>query len=154
MKRCSCCRIEKPYTDYHKNRSNKSGYANYCISCKKLTRKTSNKITRFKMFSKTLGKYIVYEFVDINDKSIYIGQSVNFVKRLIQHKKNSAFYSQISKIRCYIMESIPDMTFLEAQLIILNKPKYNKKLIGEEASKNTIQYTAKLIYNIAGEETI
>lgn len=37
-KKCSKCQIELPFTDFYKNRSNKSGYQDYCKSCLRLAR--------------------------------------------------------------------------------------------------------------------
>ena len=36
MKACSCCRENKPYTDYHKNSSKKDGYHHRCKACCKV----------------------------------------------------------------------------------------------------------------------
>jgi hypothetical protein len=39
MKTCSKCKIEKEETEFHKNKSRKSGLADYCKSCMKLSLK-------------------------------------------------------------------------------------------------------------------
>lgn len=150
MKKCSCCRIEKPFTEYHKNKSGKSGYANYCIQCKRLTRKKPDSKQRFKKFKETNNRWIVYEFYDLNNNCIYIGQSKVFDKRFIQHNYTSIFSEEINIIVCYIMESFPDMAFMEAQLIIQKQPKYNDRIIESKASKFTVEYVDKVEYNVHG----
>jgi len=150
MKKCSCCRVEKPFTEFHKNKSGKFGYANYCIECNKLNRKKAESKLRFKKFRETADKWIVYEFYDSNDICIYIGQSKVFDRRFVQHNYSSAFSNQIHKVVCYVMDSFPDMAFMEAQLIIQKQPKYNDRIVESKASKFTINYLDKIIYDING----
>lgn len=153
MKKCSCCRIEKSFTEFHKNKSAKSGYSNYCIECRKLTRNNPRGTRQaLDVFDQTRGNHVVYQFYDINDECIYVGQSINFIRRLNDHKVSNVFYSQITKIVCNIVESYPDMIFLEAQLIIEIKPKYNKQVIGAIASKSKIYVTKIVEYDIEGVE--
>lgn len=35
MKKCSCCKIEKPFTEFYKEKLGKDGYRNDCKKCKK-----------------------------------------------------------------------------------------------------------------------
>lgn len=155
MKRCSCCKIEKPFTDYHKNKANKSGYANYCIPCKQLTRNNPRGTRQFlQVFDATRGSHVVYQFYDINDECIYVGQSVNFIRRLNDHKTKNVFYTQITRIVCNIVESYPDMIFLEAQLIIKLSPKYNKQIIGAKPSNLIVNNIKRFEYDIEGVELI
>ena len=35
MKRCGKCRVEKPFSEFHKNRSNKDGHSGRCKECRK-----------------------------------------------------------------------------------------------------------------------
>lgn len=150
MKICSCCKIEKPFIEFHKNKSGKFGYANYCIECKKLTRKKPDSKQRLKKFKETANKWIVYEFYDSDNNCIYVGQSKVFAKRFIQHNYSSSFSNDIKIIVCYIVDSFPDMAFIEAQLIIQKQPKYNNRIIESKASKFTIDYVDKITYNIYG----
>lgn len=155
VKRCSCCRLEKPFTEFHKNKSGKFGYANYCIECKKSTRnKPRGTRQPLNVFDKTRGMHIVYEFYNINEECIYIGQSVNFIQRLNDHKCNAVFYKEITRIVCNITESLPDMTFLEAQYIIQKKPKYNQRIIGAIESRFKIDCLQRVEYDIEGVELI
>lgn len=101
----------------------------------------------FKDVSKSL---VVYEFYNKNKECIYIGQSKSFHRRIIQHKSKSIWYEEIETIICYVMESFPDMVFMEAQLIIQKQPKYNDRIIESKASKFTIDYLDKITYNIYG----
>lgn len=155
MKKCSCCRVEKPFTEFHKNKSGKFGYSNYCIECKKLTRNNPRGSRQpLDVFDKTRGMHIVYEFYNIEDECIYIGQTINFMQRLNDHRCNSKFYSEIVRIVCNVAESLPDMTFLEAQYIIQKKPKYNQRIIGSKESRFKIDYLQRVEYDIEGVELI
>lgn len=68
----------------------------------------------------------------------------------IQHNYSSVFSKEIDTIVCYVMESFPDMAFMEAQLIIQKQPKYNDRIIESKASKFTVEYVDKIKYNIHG----
>jgi hypothetical protein len=35
VKRCGKCRVEKPFSEFHKNRSNKDGHSGRCKECVK-----------------------------------------------------------------------------------------------------------------------
>lgn len=35
MKKCSCCKLEKPFESFYKNKAKKDGFANQCKSCRK-----------------------------------------------------------------------------------------------------------------------
>lgn len=121
------------------------------IDCAEITCFTNLKnIKPLKYFKEVSNKHVVYEFYDINDKCIYVGQSKNFHRRLLQHKLKSTFYMRIKKIICYIFESFPDMTFAEAQLIIQKEPEYNKRITGSNASQFQINYIEKIEYNMNG----
>ncbi len=121
------------------------------IGCAEITCSVNLKnIKPVKYFKEVLNKHVVYEFYDINHNCIYVGQSKNFHRRLIQHKMKSNFYTQIKKIICYVFDSFPDMTFAEAQLIIQKEPKYNKRITGSSASQFKIDYIDKIEYNLNG----
>jgi len=153
-KKCSYCKIEKQLEDFHKNKSAKFGHSNYCIECKKLTRK--NKVEakekpRNRKFEETYNHWIVYEFYDHEDVCLYVGQSKSFAKRFIQHKYIEKITDRIKRITCYVMASFPDMAFLEAQKIIEKQPKYNTRISESCLSKFSITYITKLEYDINGE---
>lgn len=162
MKRCSCCKQEKEFSLFHKNRSGKFGYADYCIECKKENRNKHKKKrvrelkekslvkVKTKKFELTKNKWIVYELYDINRECIYVGQSKVFSKRIIQHAYSSSFYGEIKTIVCYIMESFPDMAFLEAQLIVELQPKYNVRILESTTSRFNVEYVQRLKYTIEG----
>ena len=153
MKKCSYCKIEKPFTKFHRNKSGKLGYSNYCIECKKLTRdkpRSNKRLTG--AFDKVRRKYIVYEFYDENNQCLYIGQSLNFINRMCEHKSDSLFYVQIKTIKCNILNSLPDMVFLEAQYIIQKKPLYNKRISGAIQSDHSIEPIDVIEYYIDGSE--
>jgi predicted GIY-YIG superfamily endonuclease len=103
-----------------------------------------------KHFKELKDMEIVYEFYNKDGICIYIGQSKSFHRRLIQHKSKSNWYSEISTITCYVMDSFPDMAFMEAQLIIQKQPKYNDRIIKSKESKFIIDYNNKINYNIYG----
>ena len=153
VKKCSCCRVEKPFIEFHKNKSGKFGYANYCIECKKSIRKSKSKIKiKNRKFEETYNQWVVYEFYDYNDICIYVGQSKVFAKRFIQHNYDKRITDEIKTIVCYIMDSFPDMAFLEAQKIIEKQPKYNTRISESCLSKFDINYVHKIKYNINGQK--
>jgi len=145
--------MEKPFTEFHKNRSTKSGYSNYCVDCKKLTRKSKSNIKlNNRKFEETYDKWVVYEFYDNNNICIYVGQSKVFAKRFIQHNYDKRITDKIKRIVCYIMDSFPDMAFLEAQKIIEKQPKYNTRISESSLSKFEIPYTYKIEYDFNGQK--
>lgn len=153
IKTCSCCRVEKPFTKFHKNKSGKFGYANYCIECKKLSRKSKTKVkTKNRKFEETYNQWIVYEFYNCNNICIYVGQSKVFAKRFIQHQYDKRITDKIHRIVCYVMASFPDMAFLEAQKIIEKQPKYNTRISESCLSKFEIKYVCQIEYNIDGQK--
>lgn len=155
IKKCSCCKEEKPFSEFHKNKSGKFGLANYCIECKKLTRNNPRGYRQpLDTFDKVRGKYVVYEFYNVDDQCIYVGQTLNFIQRVHDHKSNSKFYKEITRIICSVTESLPDMTFLEAQYIIQKKPKYNQRIIGAIASRFKIDCLQIIEYDVEGIELI
>lgn len=38
MKKCTVCKIEKPYSDYHRSKATKDGYGYRCIACDRAAR--------------------------------------------------------------------------------------------------------------------
>lgn len=67
--------------------------------------------------------YYVY-FLIKNEEIVYVGATVNFVRRLHQHKVDKDFDS-FNYIRCCSDE---EMNKLELEYIVKLKPKYNKSL--------------------------
>lgn len=143
---------------FDRNKAEELRKEGYCIKeiaeklgCAEITCYVNlKKIKPLKYFKEISNLNIVYELYDSNDNCIYIGQSKSFHRRWIQHKNKSDFYKEISKIVCYVLESFPDMAFLEAQLIILKKPKYNTRIVDSSASRFTIEYIDRIEYNING----
>lgn len=53
MKRCSTCRETKPFSDFHRNRSTKTGYAELCKSCQsaaKLRHRANDRAELYSIF--------------------------------------------------------------------------------------------------------
>lgn len=148
MLKCSKCKIYKPINEFHKNKSALSGYSNYCKQCKKLTRKKPQTKIRLKKYHETINKYIVYEFYNLDNECIYIGQSFTFHRRLISHMYHSKFANEIRTIKCNVFNNYPDMVFYEAQLIIKCKPKYNSLAVNSPASLNSIEPLETIEYTI------
>jgi hypothetical protein len=121
------------------------------INCAEITCFINLKnIKPLKYFKETMGYHTVYEFYDLNNDCIYIGQSKNFPNRLRQHRIKSSFYNEIKTITCYLFKSFPDMAFTEAQLIIQKQPKYNKRIAGSQLSDYIINAADKIKYNLNG----
>ena len=74
MKKCSRCKIEKPFTEFHKDRSHSSGLQRYCKECKKRVDVHGGKDS---------GKFILYYL----PKERYVGMTKNFNKRMQKHRK-------------------------------------------------------------------
>lgn len=73
--KCSKCNKQKPYTDFHIDRSRANGRQRYCKVCKKkvdVHGKAENE-----------GKFIIYYL----PKERYIGMTKNFNKRVKRHKE-------------------------------------------------------------------
>ena len=79
MKRqkCSKCKIEKPFSDFHKDTTRKNGRSRYCKPCKKDYDKHGND-------PKLWNKYIVYYL----PKHRYVGMTMNIKRRINQHTTN------------------------------------------------------------------
>jgi len=95
-------------------------------------------------------KFVVYECYDISNTCIYVGQSYSLYARLSQHRLKSSFYSEITKIVCYVLDSFPDMAFLEAQMIIQKQPKYNIRIINSKESIFTVHFIERIEFNMNG----
>lgn len=151
MKKCSCCKINKSFTEFHRNRSGKDGYSNYCIECKKLSRnKKIDGERKFILFKEIRNMNIVYEFYNVDNECIYIGQSKEFYARFREHKLRSKFYNEVHKIKCHVLNSFPEMVFHEAQLIIIKQPKYNTRIISAQKSMIEIPILFEIEYDVNG----
>lgn len=95
-------------------------------------------------------KFVVYELLDLKGNCLYIGQSRNFNKRIIQHNK-SGLTNQCNLIRVHVMACYPDCAFLEAQLIAIYKPQFNKKIMGLTESNYSIEPVYTVYYNLNGD---
>jgi excinuclease UvrABC nuclease subunit len=68
----------------------------------------------------------VYVFYDHNDIPLYVGKTVNFRRRMIEHAKSSPFYHMTGYVRLYEMNNEYEKDVLESYLINDLKPQYNK----------------------------
>lgn len=77
MKRqnCSSCKKLKSESDFHKDRTRKSGLQRYCKSCKKEIDVNGKK------------EFVGYFFIYYLPKERYIGMTKNFVKRRTKHRE-------------------------------------------------------------------
>lgn len=95
MKRCSGCKIEKEYCEYHKNCRTHDGYANYCKSC--LTRYQSNSkkvVDEFNLHGVTEQDYrMMYKFLESMGYDIYGNIPKQFAQR-----HNLKYKSRKSKV--------------------------------------------------------
>jgi NAD-dependent SIR2 family protein deacetylase len=72
--KCSRCKKEKPFSDFHNDKARKNGMARYCKPCKKDYDKHGNN-------PKLWDKYIVYYL----PKHRYVGMTMNIKRRINQH---------------------------------------------------------------------
>jgi len=54
MKRCSKCKIEKPFNEFNKNSNKRDGCSHYCKECKKLRRQALEHKEKMKSYRQTL----------------------------------------------------------------------------------------------------
>lgn len=106
------------------------------------------KVNRY--FKETKGCKVVYKLLNIQKECIYVGQTTDFLKRWASHRVNSKFFDEVLYVVCYVVETNPDMAFIEAQLIAIDLPKYNKRLVDSSPSKHKIPYLKMLVYNLNG----
>lgn len=72
---CSRCKKSKPESEFHKDRTRKSGLQRYCKSCKKQVDINGKKVFE--------GYFLIYYL----PKERYIGMTKNFTKRRTRHRK-------------------------------------------------------------------
>ena len=127
MKKCSKCKIMKPFIDFYKEKKKKDGYQNKCNSCKKLYYK-------YKPTTKSLGdKKIKSEIYIINNrersKNRYINNReacIEYSKKYIKNRlKNDPLFKLSYTLRKRTREIFKNKRFI--------KPS-TKLLIGEDLS--------------------
>lgn len=100
MKKCSRCGVEKPFSEFHKDKSRKDNHGRYCKLCKSDYDKHGN-------HKKYKDKYIVYYL----PKENYIGMTFNYRRRLNSHKNKGnknikdarvLFYSKSEKAAHFV----------------------------------------------------
>lgn len=89
-KQCKECFQYKPYTDFHKNKTNKDGLGSYCKPC-------SNKKARDHYYSRTYSIYAILE----NDKIIKIGTSKMVLSTRLKEYAIKAFENKQTKSPFY-----------------------------------------------------
>jgi hypothetical protein len=143
MKTCSKCGIEKPLTDFNKDKVKKDGLQYRCKTCNKKYLNEYNKTDKAKQsvlnyFYKVCG---VYQIIDDNtNECLYVGKSWMFNHRKTQHQnfiqypekspKHKKLYYSLKKhnsVSIKIVKECPrDMLLeLEQHYRKLLKPKYN-----------------------------
>jgi len=98
MKRCGCCKIEKPLTDFYRDRSFKDGFRQICKIC--------NKISMNRWQSKYSGIYKITS----NNITLYVGQSKRVNERMSKHR-SCLRNPQIA------VKHIPTQSYLYPQLL-------------------------------------
>ena len=87
MKTCTKCQEEKPFSEFHKNRTRKDGHHAWCNVCKSEAWRSyceKNK-GRHKIY-RTRQPSGVYKIVNKIDGKVYIGQSTFLKERFNSHK--------------------------------------------------------------------
>jgi hypothetical protein len=74
--KCSGCQTQKPLTDFHKDRSRKSGRQRYCKECKRF-------LDKHGYHPKYKQDYIIYYL----PKEKYVGMTFNLKRRITAHEK-------------------------------------------------------------------
>lgn len=68
----------------------------------------------------------VYVFYDENHTPLYVGKSVSFKRRFIEHSRNSDFYYLASYVRLYEVDNDYERDIYETEMIRQFDPLYNK----------------------------
>lgn len=76
--KCSGCQTEKPLTEFHKDRTRKSGHQRYCKECKRFFDKEG-------YHPKHKKNYMIYYL----PKERYIGMTYNLKRRITAHQKKN-----------------------------------------------------------------
>lgn len=69
---------------------------------------------------------VCYFFFGENDELLYVGKANDFFERWNEHKKQKDI-SKIKRFEFHEFNSLPDVMFYEAQMILGLSPKWNKK---------------------------
>jgi predicted GIY-YIG superfamily endonuclease len=155
MKKCNKCLLEKPITDFSKDKSRPDGYQYDCKACKKIQNeknkewrkeyylnnkeKIKNHTSKWNLINNDKLGGGVYALIDKNtDKIIYIGQTGQLQRRKYEHnskfKNNSnggittKFNLNPKNFEFIILHHIDDENErlrIEKELINTLQPKYN-----------------------------
>ena len=127
-----------PLTEFYKNKAADDGLKSYCKFCSK----TQNDLTNPDHVTREYKKYpvpdkIIYGIVDNNKNIVYVGETKNGPKRLMEHLtqncKNAPCREADRTGWSYVViwdgtnHSKQDRLMLEAVLIQSLRPKYNKQ---------------------------
>lgn len=87
--------------------------------------------------------YFVYEFYQ-DDLLLYVGSTICLYDRFSKHGRSTKAYKQANLIRVHRAESLPEMLFVEAQKILLEKPLWNVQYQHKEMKSSAVQVNYEL----------
>ena len=79
----------------------------------------------------------IYRHFDKDNNLLYIGRSINPLRRLYQHKKSSDWFSDVYTVTMERFDCFDDMVNAEIKAIIEEKPLYNIQHKKKETSSST-----------------
>ena len=76
MKKCGKCKVEKPLTEFNKNKNRKDGHGYRCKSCNaKYRAENKEKITKYYAENKAEQPNCIYQIKNLENSKVYIGET-------------------------------------------------------------------------------
>lgn len=72
--------------------------------------------------------HFVYRFFDENDRLLYVGLAVDPNARLLNHQRDKAWWSEVSRTTLAVLPTRADAEYYEAHAILSEHPLYNRAI--------------------------